>query len=335
MELGKFILFIHRKLTGEVNTEEHSFPEWLVDEEQTKVERDVSKIWAASTSYKKDYQPNIEKSWDTFSAKLAGETKPSPSLRVINRKWLAYAATILFLILAGTFWWNTDQQNDSLEIVFTTAGNETKSVILPDDTKVILNQHSKLSYAHQWDEQSLRYVQLSGEAYFEVTPNTQKPFQIETERTKVQVLGTAFNLRTYPDETFTEVAVTEGRVQLTEKDNTDTIALNPQEVGRVNHQENKVLLIPYSAFNAQSWRTNQLSFRQTPLAGIIETLERHFDVDIRFEHVALSRCSFTNNFSGADIDEILAVLKIGLHLNIEQTGKQTYLFSGGNCSETD
>lgn len=330
MELGKFIVFIHRKLTGDFGKEDTPIQSEWASEEHRAVEEQVLKIWSASTSYKSNYQPDTEKSWGAFSAKLAAEkTRPRPL-----RQRLAFAATVLLLIFAGAIWWTSAPQGKNMQIV-TTAGNETKWVALPDETTVILNEHSRLAYDRQWKKADERRVEFSGEAFFDVKPNTRKPFLIETDQSQVQVLGTSFNLRAYPDEQYTEVAVTEGRVQLSSRQSSEAILLTKGEVGRLDHRENSVRPIPYSADNAQFWRTKELSFHKAPMLEIAETLERFFNIDIRFKTVTISQCpsDFNFNYTGETLEEIFEVLKLSLRLHIERTGERTYLFSGGYCDK--
>lgn len=331
MELGKFIVFIHRKLTGDLTEKETQAPsEWSGDEHRD-LERQIRKVWSASTSYKSNYQPDTEKSWGDFSAKLAAE-KSRP--RMVLRQRLAFAATVLLLIVAGALWLTNDRPNSTVQVV-TTMSNETKSVTLPDETTIILNQNSRLAYSRQWKKADERRVAFSGEAFFEVKPDAQKPFRIETDQSQVQVLGTSFNLRAYPDEQYTEVAVTEGRVQLSSKQSSEAMVLTEGQVGRLDHRENSVRSIPHSAFNTQFWRTKELSFRKAPMLEIAETLERFFNVDIRFKTVAISQCpsDFNFNYTGETLEELLEILKLSLRLHIERTGERTYLFSGGYCDK--
>lgn len=334
MELGKFIVFIHKKLTGEFKEEESQVRSDWSSEEHRDVERQVRDIWSASLSYKSKYQPDTEKSWGAFSAKLAAEkTRPRP--RVLLGQRLAFAATVLLLILAGAYWWTNSRQDSAMQVV-TTVGHETKSVALPDETTIILNQNSRLAYSRQWEKADERRVEFSGEAFFEVKPDAQKPFRIETDQSQVEVLGTSFNLRAYPDEQYTEVAVTEGRVQLASRQSSETILLTKGQVGRLDHRENSVRSIPHSAYNSQFWHTQELSFRKAPMLEIAETLERFFNVDIRFKTVAISQCpsDFNFNYTGETLEELLEILKLSLRLDIERTGERAYLFSGGYCDKS-
>lgn len=331
MELGKVILFIHRKLTGDLNEKERQeLSGWLSEGMDDGVERDISKIWSASASYKKDFQPDVEQSWRSFSARLATERAPVVSVRPGYRRWLAAAATVLLLVVAGALWWMTRSGAGAMEIV-TTAGSETKELILPDQTRVFLNEHSRIAYSRNWEKTASRVVELMGEAFFEVTPDPEKPFEIQTDRAKVRVLGTAFNLRAYPEESYTEIAVMEGTVRFSSQTDPEGLVLQANEVGRLDHRQNTLVHIERSAANAQSWRTQELSFRNTPMVEVAEALQRHFNIDIRFENVAVSRCSFNSDFEDASLEEILAVLEIGLGLEVQKTDRNAFLLSGGKC----
>lgn len=304
--------------------------EWLGDEPGAHLERDARKIWSATASYKKYRQPDTDAAWRSFSGKLEKERAPVSTL--IPRRRLAFAATFLLLVFAGALWWNSGDGRDSPQVASTGEG-EKKTVVLADDSRVILNENSRLVYPGTWSDASSRTVQLSGEAYFEVTPDAVRPFEIQTQKAIVQVLGTAFNLRAYPEEPFTEVAVVEGVVALSARENAQKLTLKKEEVGRLEHQNGALNSLPRSALNAQSWRTDQLSFHNAPLVEYKEALERHFDIDIRFEDVAVaaSHCPYTADWSNEKLEDIFTILELSFGLEIRQNGRRSYIFSGGTC----
>ncbi len=233
-------------------------------------------------------------------------------------------------MIAATFVWQSiEGQPKTIEI--SSVFGETKTFSLPDGTEVVLNENSALTYSSDWQNLQSRSVHLHGEAYFDVTKNPERPFKISTEKIQVEVLGTAFNLRAYPNEYFSEVAVSEGRVRFSKSDLSEELILSLDEVGRLEHRENKLSTIESSAFNANYWRTGEFSFRDTPMSEIAQTLERHFPVKIRFANKQLNSCPYTGDFSQDDLSNILKVLEVGLGFNIEKRSQDTYVFSGGYC----
>jgi transmembrane sensor len=128
-----------------------------------------------------------------------------------KRKWFwiaGAAAAAITAVLSFTFFSTTKVVKPTRQAentVSTKAGSKSK-IQLPDGTQVWLNADSKLEYNENFNVK-LREVKLSGEAFFDVVKNKDKPFVIHTSQMDVKVLGTAFNVRSYPDEATTETAL--------------------------------------------------------------------------------------------------------------------------------
>jgi len=113
---------------------------------------------------------------------------------------------------------------------FVSTKNGSKSRLqLPDGTQVWLNSGSNISYDNDFGG-ATRQVQLTGEAFFDVVKDNARPFIIHTATVDIKVLGTAFNVRSYPEEKVTETSLIRGAVEVTLKANADkTIFLKPNE----------------------------------------------------------------------------------------------------------
>ena len=329
MELGKYILYIHKKLSGSLDVQEKEvLEEWLRDGDNSDMEKDLNKIWNASKQYKSSYQPDVDRSWQGFASKLSAEKAEASSsnLRVIRRPILSVAASLIFILCLSVLWRSISFSTDKLQEIVTVKG-ETKEVILPDGSTVVLNENSHLSFSSSWEEKNTRQINFTGEAFFQITPNPDQPFQIISNKAKVTVLGTAFNFRIYPLESFAEVAVTEGLVSLAKLDESAELQLAEGQVGRLEYAHNTLNEINFSAANAQSWRTNVLSFHKTPMPEMTEALERHFEVDIRFSDICISRYTYNSDFTGESLQTILETLELALGLRVERTGESSYLLS--------
>lgn len=112
--------------------------------------------------------------------------------------------------------------------VSTKYGSRTK-LVLPDGTQVWLNAGSKLSYDKTYGN-TIREVSLSGEAYFDVEKNPEHPFVIHTGSINIKVLGTAFNVKSFPGEKNTETSLIRGSIEVTFKNRpSEKIILKPNE----------------------------------------------------------------------------------------------------------
>lgn len=150
-------------------------------------------------------------------------------------------------------------------------------VVLADGTKVWLNAESSLKYPTAFAGTE-RKVVLTGEGYFEVTKNKEKPFIVESSGNQIKVLGTKFNVNSYQDENVFTATLVEGSVQIS-NDGTTKI-LKPGEQARVAAE--KISVLPVDASEATAWKDGEFVFRNTPVHSIVRQLARWYDLDIEY-----------------------------------------------------
>ncbi|TDE05745.1 FecR family protein [Flavobacterium sandaracinum] len=203
---------------------------------------------------------------------------------------------------------------------FETQIAQTKSVILPDLSEVILNSTSKLSFDEKkWADD--RTLTLEGEAYFKVQKG--QTFSVKTTVGIVQVLGTQFNVKERKN--YFEVHCYEGLVRVTY--NKETIKLPPGKTFRViNGTIEKIA--DFSTKNP-SWLEQESSFIKIPLNQVIAELERQYDVKIKAEGVNTSKL-FTGSFTHTDKDIALQAITIPLKLSYKIKGKTILLYNYGD-----
>lgn len=126
-----------------------------------------------------------------------------------------------------------------------------------------------------------RRIRLEGEAYFEVTHNPRRPFVVEFEGGEIQVLGTSFNVKAYRDDDIVAVTLDEGRVVLDDRRG-GRFELSPSEQLLYDRRSGEGRIVRGAdAMRYSIWKDDVISFRDTPLAEVLETLSRWYDV--RFE----------------------------------------------------
>jgi ferric-dicitrate binding protein FerR (iron transport regulator) len=159
------------------------------------------------------------------------------------------------------------------------AGNDEKNVIvsLPDGSNVYLNRNSEFTYRSNFGKKG-RDVKLTGEAYFEITPDASKPFIIDAGMASVKVVGTTFNVITNNNHSAVEVFVTTGKVLVTDPEGSQTIQLDPGFVGTMNSEihEKTVNNNP----NYLSWKTGYLAYSGQKLDIVFKDLKRVYNMDI-------------------------------------------------------
>ncbi|WP_341835535.1 FecR domain-containing protein [Chitinophaga pollutisoli] len=150
---------------------------------------------------------------------------------------------------------------------------------LSDGTKVMLNAASTLTFAPNFKGHAERIVRLSGEAYFEVAHDAQHPFIVETDKQRVKVLGTRFNIHSYPDEYAVTTSLLEGSVEISTSLNSSKI-LNP---GQAATTENESTRIVAADENAVAWTSGQIRFRDADLKAILLPVSRWYDLKVIYE----------------------------------------------------
>lgn len=239
--------------------------------------------------------------------------------RKSNLKILRYyklysaVASVLLIFMLGSMLWlypKAMQQPDEMYVML--CGRQTvDSITLPDGTRVQISSGSRLTYPKEF-KGDFRRVQLLGQAFFEVTPNKDKPFIVETGQMEVMALGTAFEVFSFGKDTDAETVLLDGKVKVTM---TESAGQNSTEyILRPNQKlslakEGLVKVEEVNANTYSAWRNKgRLSFENEKLAMIMPRLERWYQKKIICDKQVANtyRFSFTiNEESCADVLRML------------------------------
>ncbi len=201
------------------------------------------------------------------------------------KKYLRIAAVIA-LVVGISYFYNTA----SMDQVVSTQYAERAAVTLPDNSEVLLNAGSKISYQKKkWEKN--RNIVLEGEAFFKVAKG--ETFRVTTNMGVVRVLGTQFNVENRED--FFEVSCYEGLVSVRYKEKDIELPAG-QALMVINGQ-----LTTYAIAEAQqpSWLLQESSFKSVPLKFVLQEFERQFDVEVETKNIDLNQL-FTGSFSNTD-----------------------------------
>lgn len=269
------------------------------------------------------------------------EVAPSKTARVL-RLMLRYAA--IFIVAFGVAWLLIARQpvqppTMAAEFYKVTVAYGSKSTIeLPDGSMVTLNSGSTLRYPGTFSSTN-RTVILDGEAFFDVKKNPAKPFLVKTKDITVKVLGTTFNVKSYPDEDLTETTLVTGRVEIikNQENNKSTVenplVLAPNEKAVFYRESNKFSVkeagkAPEESVAKEplklnvlvekeiktepeiSWKNNILVFNSEPFSDIIIKLERWYNVEVTLKYTKLSPVVFSGKFDKESIQEVLHALSL-------------------------
>ncbi len=204
-------------------------------------------------------------------------------------------------------------------------------VTLPDGSTVKMNAGTRLEYPELFT--NIRKVKLSGEAFFEVIPDTARPFIIETAFASVEVLGTSFNISAYPSSGMVEVNVETGKVKLTpfsvEKSVQKSVLLPAGERGWLKVADNELGHIDKLSTNYSSWITKKIIFQRTPLAEAFSVLENTYHVKIKTETSDIGSIPYTANFANLELDYIVEVMARTHQLKVKRNGDEIIFARNG------
>lgn len=243
-----------------------------------------------------------ENSWTLLEKRLPRLRRHTLSLRIT-----AAAAAVAVLCLMG---WSAYYMFAPIPLQTISTLADTRSITLPDQTVIVLNRYSSLTYPERFRGKD-RQVKLKGEAYFEVSKDARHPFKVEAEDVMVQVLGTHFNVEAYPEDTQVKATLLEGSVAVSLIGQTEErLVLSPNE-SAIYNKEMKSLTLQTETDAAEEivWQNGTLLFKSVPLQEIARQLSNAFHTDIRIESADLQNYRMTASFSdGETLDEILSLL---------------------------
>ncbi len=293
---------------------------------------------ASSMAYKK-FLDHINK-YETI--KTAERKKKNISLRYNILRYAAIFA-VIFSVGTGSYFLGHNSApgagNNYCEIEVPYGSRST--VILPDGSKIWLNAGSKIKYNRHFYKNS-REVFLEGEAYFNVE-KTKRPFIVYTSHINIHVLGTVFNVKSYPEEDNIEATLIQGNIRIESKKSDKPVFLKPKEkltfhkhdakaeVSQYKKEDEpdqtrykastdiKVDLIPVQAIHIKrnvnteeytSWKDGNLIFNKEPLESLARKLERKYDITFSFENEELKKYSYSGTLRDFPLEQVLRALEL-------------------------
>jgi len=195
-------------------------------------------------------------------------------------------------------------------------------VILSDSTKVWLNAESQLKYPVVFSSDK-RTVELTGEAFFEVTPNPDKPFYVISGEQSIKVLGTSFNVASYEDDEEIVTTLIEGKVNVNMRfGDKKSVSLFPSEQSKFNKEKGEIKNIKVDPNQFIAWKSGKFYFRQQKLKDITKVLSRWYDIEIFFLNSEMENKKFTGRFKRYEnFDHVRSIIESTEEVTFVKKGK--------------
>ena len=313
----RFIELSSKKLSGSITpVEAAELDVWLQDEKLALRFQQLKKFWDEGKAVQ---LPDTDAAWAHLSSQT-GYAQPLPVRR--TRRWMPLSIAAAVIVAVSGWLLIRYQAPAAPQVAAEPAaekaliekqnGKGVRSVIvLADGSKVWLNADSKLQYPKTFEGHN-REVVLSGEAFFDVTRNPQKPFIIHLSAGKVQVLGTSFNIKAYPGTQKVETSVVTGKVAFIPAAGpnkaADTVLLTPNQKAVQSLATGTVTTIPTLSREDRAWTEGRLVFKDASMREITAELERYFGKEVVVLDEAIYEYHLTGSFQNNSAEEILYYL---------------------------
>ena len=203
---------------------------------------------------------------------------------------------------------------ESLNTFYTEKGSKS-NVVLPDGTNVKLNSDTRITFPNRFVGKT-REVHLCGEAFFDVVTDSIHPLVVTTSKNLIiKVIGTKFNIKSYPDDNSEEATLYEGRISLISKGNTYNMLPDNQLV--IVHNEKPVKVSSPKMKDIKAWTEGRLVFDETPLQEVIKMLERWHGVSFTVIDNTVLNKTITGTFGSESIYQIMHMLNLCASINYQ------------------
>lgn len=243
--------------------------------------------WLEEDWQKNEFQATTDPGpaiWNRLEQSIQKQGK-KPQLKV-HKQWRVAAAIGVLLLALGWLIWPADAGRPTLLVQENTSIKPLK-VSLEDGSFVWLNQNSKITYPQSFPD-TLRHIRLEGEAFFEVSKDAARPFRVEAGDVITRVLGTAFNVRAYPDDPTIDIALAEGSVSVgipaKKSLPANPIVLKPMETLSFIKQDTSYNKTVFAEDRPYGWKDGVVYFEGASLAEILRMLEDYYAVKFIFQN---------------------------------------------------
>jgi transmembrane sensor len=283
--------------------------------------------------YKKMKNVDVDKAWDSLSKRIEATGVNNLKFMVpdgnkskkIKVPFLIGLAASILIVAGLLITFKSIVARRGFETIFT--ADENASVTLSDGSRIFMNRDSKVMYPKEFGLKQ-RELYLTGEAFFEVTPDARKPFIVKAGRAMIKVIGTSFTVNERAGKNRIEVFVETGKVSLYQEKMENTgIMIEPGYVGQLAGNSSTKYLNKDD--NIMAWKTRKIVFSETRLAEVIKVLEKVYGKHIIIENKEALNWPYTNTFDNQDFESVTKVLVDTYHFGIEQDRNKIVL-TGGN-----
>ncbi|MGE5421197.1 MAG: FecR family protein [Chloroflexota bacterium] len=290
--------------------------------------KETEKQWKNLRNMGSEKQIDVDKAWKKVHSRIQEEDfgeRQKPSLTIFrSSSFMRIAAAVLILIGIGAITVFTNRPAILSDEIAVTSNESQRNlqVDLPDGSRIFLNRNSQLRYSKDFGKES-RAVKLTGEAFFEISPDKEKPFSIDAGKAVVQVVGTSFSVNTDNGNSEVEVFVKTGKVLLSEKSDDKSLELEPGFIGKTDSGTlgKSVNEDP----NYLAWNTGKLEYKGDKLEIVFRDLKKFYNMNIVADDPSIKDLPWTSPIDYESQDKIIFLICRSFNLSYTKVGDVYHL----------
>lgn len=354
--------FIHEYLSNPEKSDlESKVVDWLKNEDNKRKFVELCDVWHSTKIVSKSNEYDVNQAWRSLRNSIPLHQRKRPAgLSLSTKRFLkktAVAASLLILISSFVFlgfYLSTIKQRPLQYTEYSVPYSSMSKVILPDSSSVWINAGSVLKYNSDFGFKN-RDVYLSGEAFFDVSPNANLPFEVKLKKISFRAVGTSFNIKAYDEDEFIEAIVEEGKIQLKginqrNRKNNSPVYLDanqklviknnnlvrenkqqPQQVGdqtdnsaQVSQKRTEITYQIIPDINPEiptSWKEEEWIIDHERFEDFAIMLQRRYDVQIIFKDESLKDFTFSGIIKNETLEQMLKAIYLTTPIEYSIDGK--------------
>jgi transmembrane sensor len=329
-----YVTLITRFLDKRLGEEEiNILTNWINESyDNRKLFDEYNEIWHLSNTILNEQHYNCNAGWDSLQKEITKKDivnnkriRNSRTGQLFFWKAASAAAILVAVLFIGLFFQKNTRVPDKKFVTFQSPRGEKSRIILSDSTIVWLNSESQLTYSNDFDSE-VRLVTLSGEGYFDVKKDQDRPFIIRTPGADIKVFGTRFNVCSYPGEQLTETTLEDGKIGVYISGISKPVSVIPGQRMVFNKETGEVTLNSVNTDLYTSWKENKLRFDDALFGDVVKKLERWYDIKIILDKYLKYSERYTMTIKTESLREVLKRLKLTTPMSYKIDEEKVYIY---------
>lgn len=316
---------IARHLAGETTPEEDAaLQSWVeASPDNRRYFADLQAIWEKTPALRPDASRLVdtEAALQKVKTRLRSGSKIRPMTGRIGFLWRAAAAIALVAVAAYFLW----LRNTPTPATVIAATDSALTDTLTDGSIITLDRQSGIALEEGFNKRERR-LRLNGAAYFEVKPDTVRPFVVEVEKLEVRVVGTAFKVDDAADSSSISVSVTEGKVRVSASGQSLLLL-----AGDAAFYDKKTGILSRATTQQNPSQNRILRFDSTPLREVVRQVEKAYGLKITLKNRALEECLLTARYNNLPPERLMNLIAESFSLRLNKAGNEEYVLDGEGC----